>query len=290
MTGQITVTPLTTSIGARVEGVDLRQAISEDLGEQLRKALNEHCVLHLPDQHIGLDEQQRLASVWGEPEPMAHFQFLGSNKIPAVIDADTIMPDPRPKDWRMVEFEGWHTDLSFADYTPRAAVLRPEVVSPVGGGTAWINMSAACEALSPSMQDWLGTLKTVNWFSERYKPGIKFHTFPQELQDKFDETFPPREYPIIIEHPYTGRRILFVNPVYTQHVVGLSPKESRAILRFLFNHSASPDFIYRHRWTMTDIVVWDELATLHLAPQDYRPHPRRVVRVTAGRVVPKAPA
>jgi taurine dioxygenase len=287
LAGELTITPLTTSIGARVEGVDMRQDIPPEHARQIRKALDDHCVLHFPDQHIGVEEQTRFASVWGEPEPMAHYAFLGSHKIPVSIDPDTIIPDPRPKDWRMVDFEGWHLDMSFLSYTPHAAVLRPEVLSPVGGGTSWINMYAACDALSPSMQDWLCSLKAVHWFSERFKPGMKFDTFPVELQEKFDDNFPPREYPLIVEHPTSGRRLLFVNPIFTQYIVGLSAKESRAVLRFLFNHAATPDFIYRHRWTMGDIIVWDELATLHLAPQDYRPHPRRMVRITAGRLTPK---
>src|SRR5579862_6309681 len=98
-------------------------------------------------------------------------------------------------------------------------------------------MCAAYEALSPAMRGWLAGLKAVHWYPYYYKHGSKLDTFPVEFQKKFDEKFPPREHPVVFEHPTSGRRGLFVNPGYTEHIVGLSAKESRTVLRFLFNHA-----------------------------------------------------
>jgi taurine dioxygenase len=290
MTKALTITPLTTSIGARIEGVDMRREIPPEHAVQIRKALDDYFVLHIPGQHIGLDEHIRFSTVWGEPEPLPTVKFLGSNRLHVNIDPDTVELDERSLDWRRIDYPEWHTDSSFTAYVPHVAVLRGEILSPVGGGTSWTNMCAAYDGLSPGMQDWLGTLKAVHWYPDHYKHGMKFDTFPLELQQRFDDEFPPREHPVVFEHPSSGRRGLFVNPGYTQYIAGLSAKESRAILRFLYNHATASDFVYRHRWTEGDIMVWDELATMHLAPQDYRPHPRRVVRVNAGRLTPKAPA
>jgi len=68
----------------------------------------------------------------------------------------------------------------------------------------------------------------------------------------------------------------------------LSNSESAMLLRYLYTHATKPDFVYRHRWNEGDILLWDELATIHLAPTDYLPHERRVVRVTAGLTTPVA--
>lgn len=289
MSTTLTVTPLTTSIGARVEGLDLLQPITPDHAGQIRAALDAHCVLHFPRQAIGLDEQNRLAEVFGPLQPLPSLGFLGVKHANVSIEPEMTAREA-PTDWRHVDFQGWHTDSSFTSFIPRAAVLRAEVLSPVGGGTSWTNMCAAYDALSPSMQAWLGTLKAIHWYPPYYKDAIKFDTFTPQMQAAFDAEFPPREHPVVVQHPTSGRKLLFVNPGYTVNIVGLSDKESRTVLRFLFEHAATSDFVYRHRWVMDDIMVWDELATLHLAPQDYRPHPRRVVRVTAGRVTPAAPA
>jgi taurine dioxygenase len=77
--------------------------------------------------------------------------------------------------------------------------------------------------------------------------------------------------------------------VYTAGIDGLSRDESKHLLRFLFRHIANQAFVYRHHWSIDDLIVWDELVTLHLAPQDFRPLPRRLIRVAGGRVTPAAP-
>jgi taurine dioxygenase len=190
------------------------------------------------------------------------------------------------------EFDGWHVDSSFTECIPRAAVLRAEIIPPIGGMTAWTNVCAAFEALSPLMQEWLTSLKAVHGYPAGYREAIGINRMPQEVRDRFDAEFAPRAQPLVFRHPRSGRCGLFVNPSYTTHIEGLSPKESRTILSFLFTHLANSEFIYRHRWQEGDIVAWDELVTLHLAPDpsDYAPHPRRVVRVTAGLEMPQAPA
>jgi taurine dioxygenase len=290
MVEALSVTPLTTSIGARIEGIDLHDEIATDVAEQIRQELNRHFVLVFPGQHITLKEQSRLAEVFGPLEPLPSLKFLGAKDASVKIDEKLVSYMERSLDWRSVEHPAWHTDSSFTAQIPRAAVLRAEVISPVGGGTSWINMCAAYDALSPLMQQWLTTLKAVHWFQPDYKQALGFDQFSPELQAEFDRQFHPREHPVVIQHPESGRLALFVNPQYTLSISGLKAKESRNLLHFLFRHAGSQQFVYRHRWTPGDIVVWDELVTLHLVPDDYAPHPRRVVRVTAGLVEPRAPA
>ena len=299
MSGDICVTKLSSSIGARVEGLDLGRDIAEDVQLHLAQALWDHQVLVFPGRDVGMDEQIRLVSCFGVVQPLEVFRFLGEPNATLVVDAKaggTV--DREGKSQRAVvfnqhhrvsEFQGWHTDSSFMRELPQAAALRAEVIPPVGGDTGFASLSAAYDALSPVMQEWLVTLKAVHEVPEGFKQGIQIWQYGEDAEARFDAEYPPREHPVVIEHPHSRRRALFVNPNYTTRIVGMTDSESTNTLRFLHRHIATPDFVYRHHWSPGDMVVWDELVCLHLAPQDYRPHERRLVRVTAGSVAPVSP-
>jgi taurine dioxygenase len=157
------------------------------------------------------------------------------------------------------------------------------------GDTCFSNLCAAYDALSPMMQRWLEGVEAVHIVPEGYKESINLSSYGPDAEARFDAEFPPRRWPLVIAHPETGRKALFVNPGYMVHIVGLKRAESHALIRFLCHHVALASFVYRHHWQPGDLVVWDELSALHRAPDDYAPHDRKVVRVTAGRVVPTAP-
>lgn len=288
MSNHIAIKPLTSTIGAEISGVDVR-ALSAQEAAYVSDQLDTHSVLLFREQHLDLAEQCTFAETFGSLEPLESLKFLGRDSI-LVLDNLVTGRDQRSPTQPWAEFDGWHTDSSFTEYIPRAAVLRAEVIPPIGGMTSWTSVCAAFEALSRPMREWLTTLKAVHSYPEGYREGIGVDKLPKEQQAEFDARFRPRAQPVVFRHPRSGRCGLFVNPSYTTHIEGLAAKESRAILSFLFTHLAHSDFIYRHRWEEGDIVVWDELATLHLAPDasDYAPHKRRVVRVTAGLEVPVA--
>jgi alpha-ketoglutarate-dependent taurine dioxygenase len=164
------------------------------------------------------------------------------------------------------------------------------VIAPVGGDTAFTSLCAAYDGLSPVMKGWLANATAVHVVPPGYKEAINLDQYGPDAEDRFDAEYPPREWPVVIEHPENGRKALFVNPAYTVHLAGMTRSESNALLRFLFSHMRSADFVYRHHWAPGDLILWDELTCLHRAPVDFAPHDRKVVRVTAGRVVPTAPA
>ncbi len=282
MAADLVTTPLTTTIGAEIEGVDLR-ALGPADAELIRQQLDRYAMLVFRDQHLELADQSAFAEIFGPLEPLQSLKFIGRDHV-VVLEDLLASRDKRPPTQQWVEFDGWHVDSSFTECVPRAAVLRAEIIPPIGGMTSWANVCAAFEALSAPLQKWLTTLKAVHAYPEGYREAIGIDRMSQDMQDRFDAEFAPRAQPVVFRHPRSGRCGLFVNPSYTTHIEGLSAKESRTILSFLFAHMTNAEFVYRHRWQDGDIVVWDELATLHLAPDpsDYDPHPRRVVRVTAG--------
>ncbi len=295
MSAAPTVRPITSNIGAIVEGIDLRHGIEEPAAEVLRQAMLDHLVLVFRGQRLSVDEQQTLIRVFAEPEPHPVNAFLGDTEVVTVIDPDLIRvpaqagADPADMGDYLAEFPAWHTDASYAAWIPKVASLRAEVLPPVGGDTAWTNLCAAHDGLSALMRSWLAEVSAVHCYGPQFKINFDFTKFGTGAERRFDAAHQPRTYPVVIEHPDSGRRALYVNPAYTASIEGLSRKESKSLLRFLFDHIANQAFVYRHHWQTDDVVIWDELVTLHLSPQDFRPHPRRLVRVAGGRVTPAAP-
>jgi taurine dioxygenase len=301
----VQVDRLTGSIAAEVRGVDLDAEIAADVADVVRGALAEHAVLVFRNPGGATPEMQtRLAAVFGEPQPLDTFQFLGAMRAATAFDPGSRIASSdeadAPKASRAArrtdlndvglggEFDGWHSDSSFTPWLPKAAVLRAEVIPPVGGDTCFSSLAAAYDALSPMMKSWLDGVQAVHIVPDGYKEGINLDLYGADAQERFDAAYPPRAWPLVVRHPETGRRALFINPGYTVHVEGLKRAESHSLLRFLCRHVASASFVYRHHWRLGDLVVWDEVMALHRAPDDFAPHHRKVVRVTAGRQVPTA--
>jgi taurine dioxygenase len=306
----IVVTPLTSSIGARVSGVNLREDISPDVAILIRRAFQRYGVLVFSHRYaVGSEEAERLASLFGEPQPIAPFQFLGALSPELTLTKESRIGDDLAEASAPIAFvnsaeedsiarelqslgvgaDRWHTDSSFTSWLPRVGVVRGEIIPPVGGDTGFTSLCAAYEALSPVMRRIVTELTAVHMVPPGYKENLSVRRYGEDAELRFDAEFPPREWPVVIEHPESGRRSLFVNPGYTVYLRGMKRDESSAVLRFLFDHIAGGNFHYRHHWATGDLVLWDEVTVLHRAPDDYAPYDRKVVRVTAGRCVPKAP-
>jgi taurine dioxygenase len=304
---RVTVTPLTGTIGARVEGVELRRELPEAVADQVRQAFYDHSVLVFHhDEPVGFDEQTRLAALFGEPQPLAMFQFVGTfDPVVTLSDLKVIAKDAEVETADMTgelyggelrnlglgsDYDGFHTDGSGSPFLPRVAVLRSELIPPTGGDTCFSGLCAAYDRLSPLMQSWLDGLTALHLMNPGEKTAVRVREHGPEIEAAFDREFDrPFEWPVVIQQPENGRRALFTPPGYTMHVRGLKRQESNALLRFCLSQVTAPAVVYRHHWQTDDLVLWDELTVLHRAPDDYAPHPRKVHRVTAGRAVPTAP-
>ena len=275
----VTIRPLTSSIGAQVDGVQL--AALDDAGAaSLRASLAEHGVLVFPRQELTREQQveatARFGAVHGHPVP--EFLFGAADPV-AVVENDA---DKLPQ-----EDQQFHVDYSFSTEIPDLAVLHAEVLPPNGGDTMWANAGAAYDALSQRMRDFLDGL------TARHDAGDKFwwemrRTLGEEPSERAREHFQGNSHPVVCAHPVTGQKVLFVNPGYTVAINELSRSESIGVLRILFDHLNNPAFHYRHRWSESDVVIWDEHLTAHMGPFDFAPHHRRLARVTAGSTAPVA--
>ena len=239
----VTVRPLSGTLGAQVDGIDIRR-VDETTVDELRTLLARHHLLLFRDQ---------------DPTPREHASFAGRfgplsvhPRLQAIAEAPELIEVYDPKNPIATT---WHQDQTFLGCPPSATMLVARVLPPSGGDTMFANQHASFDALSPAMQEIVTRLRAVHRRVARDADGrIVEH----------DEAI----HPVAPRHPVTGRRALFVNRDYTVAVDGFAPAESDALLEFLYAHSARPEFTCRHRWDMGDVVLWDNRSLLHCVVGD----------------------
>ncbi|MCX4988805.1 MULTISPECIES: TauD/TfdA family dioxygenase [unclassified Streptomyces] len=259
------ICPLTPHIGAEVEGVDLSLPIGEDVAEEIRQALLEWKVLFFRGQDA-FDPQSQLAfsGLWGEPEPNPFFPKGDTNEVTRLAKDDMLMGTENI----------WHSDHSFMAAPALGSVLRAVEVPPAGGDTMWADMAAAYDNLTESMKARIEGLTAVHdWV-------VSHGLLMTESQIAgHRENLPPVEHPVVVHHPRTGRKVLYVNEPFTTRIVGLSDVESRELLNELVLQARIPEYQVRFRWQPGSVAVWDNIATQHYAISDYFPRRRVMERI-----------
>jgi taurine dioxygenase len=254
-------------VGAEVEGIDLTRALTNREVEELHQALAEFGVLFFRDQPFDHVSQKEFGRRFGEldihpntPGPPGHPEIL-----PIHADANS----------KRVAGEQWHSDVSCTPEPPLGSILHLHTVPPLGGDTLFASAGAAYDALSPRMKAHLEGLTAHHSGERLYRRTNRLLGI-----DDTGRSFPSAEHPVVIRHPVTGRRCLYVNRVFTVRINELPEEESDAILAYLFQHAEKPDFQTRFQWRPNSVAFWDNRAVQHLAIWDYFPHVRSGSRVT----------
>lgn len=273
----IRVRPYAITIGATVDGVDLAEPITDSGSRQIREALDAYGVLVFPGQHSVDDEAQlRLAALWGPPPPSPWETQHGRKSLITVIYTDDSHKPPSGRD------VAFHTDMSFTEQIPDVAVLRPVVIPPSGGATAWADARAALRHLSPALLDEIRGLRALHRVGRRFAKRMAIN-FGADAGDAVASRFAEGcQHPVVVVHPRTGDEVLFVNPRYTRHVLDMPEIDSDELLGRLFATFEQPQLQLTHQWRNGDVVVWDEHRVVHRAPNDYGHHTRSLHRCTAG--------
>lgn len=273
----INVVPMTGGCGAEVAGVDLRR-IGPDMARSLRTALAAHLVLVFRDQRLDIAGQKRLTEVFG---PIQRVPYVD----PAPEDPDVIRVLKEADETKISVFGGdWHSDFSFLETPPAGSVLSAIEVPPWGGDTLWSNQIAAWDSLPAELRARVEDRHAVHVGA----PYGAAHAPPPELVVSRSITMrrgdpaADREtrHPIARPHPPSGRTALFVNPIYTVRIDGLSEADSRETLAALYAHATRPEFGCRLHWAPGTVAVWDNRATLHYAVNDYDGSRRLLYRTT----------
>jgi len=271
--------PLTSSIGAAVQGIDPRE-VEGATATEIRTALADHGVLVFRAPDMTLEEQIAFASQFGSPvgHPVRE-HLLGTGEPVALVENH---PDKPAQD-----DQHFHTDYSFHTHIPQLAVLRPEVLPSRGGDTIWSTTIGACRLLSERYRAFLDGLVATHDAGEGFWFEVD-RTLGSDKTAELRRAFPAQQHPVVGRHPVNGESVLFVNPGYTTTIPDLSAAESRATLAMLFEILNDPSLHYRHRWRDGDLVMWDELTTVHRAPSDFGDEHRRLTRVAVGHTAPDA--
>ena len=272
MNERVTFTALGPYIGAQVSDLDLSRPLSDAQFEQLYHGLLRHQVLFLRNQVITPEQQRALAIRFGDLH--IHPVYPHAEGVDEIIVLDTHQDNPPDND-------NWHTDVTFIETPPAIAILASKLLPESGGDTLWSTGIAAYEALSEPFKQLLSGLQAEHDFKKSFQE-YKYRKTEEEHQrwQQAVAKHPPVQHPVIRTHPVSGRKALFVNEGFTTRLLGLSEKESEALLTFLFWHTAKPEFQVRWRWQENDVAIWDNRVTQHYANADYYPARRVMHRAT----------
>jgi alpha-ketoglutarate-dependent taurine dioxygenase len=271
------IRPLSPLIGAEILGLDLSRPMDAPTVAEVRRALVAHHVVFFRDQELSPAQQAAFAGQFGEVTE-------GHPVIPALAGH----PEVLTIDGREDRAAWWHTDVTFLQAPAFGSILYMVDCPEVGGDTTWASLQDAYDRLSDPLRALCDTLVAVHydpWFAAEVRERGGY-----EWEGRHYDTLHPAVHPVVRTHPESGRNGLFVNPQFTQSILGLSAHESAGILDLLYRHSTQPELTCRFRWRPGSVAFWDNRATLHYALNDYGDRARVAHRVTLRGDVPYGPA
>jgi taurine dioxygenase len=261
----IKVQPISPHIGAEIGNIDLTKPLSNNQVEELHRAFIQYQVIFFRDQKISFDDQIRLGRYFGP---------LGSHVGKSTISKTTENPYVRKFHYdetsTQISGENFHSDQSCGAIPPLGSLLYNHTVPPDGGGdTQFASMYAAYDALSPRMKTYLEGLTATHDGTRIFGPGS-----------------PVSVHPVVVRHPESGRKALYVNTDFTSHINDLPRLEADRLLQFLIDHCTNPQWTCRFRWHAHSIAFWDNRCVQHQAIWDYWPNVRSGFRVQIEGTVP----
>jgi taurine dioxygenase len=269
-TASVSFAPLTPTIGAEVEGIDLREPLDADTLAALRQGLLEWKVLFFRDQDITTEQHLAFARNFGDLE--VHPFAPSKPGYPEVL-AITHDRENKGKE------NTWHSDVTWRIAPSLGSVLRALEVPTVGGDTLFSDMYAAYEGLGDAVKAKIEGKTALHDFAH-FRVGMRKRGMSEAAIEEFNRAYPSVEHPIVRTHPETGRKALYVNGAFTQYIVGMERAESDALLKHLYAQAAIPEYQCRFRWKTNSIAFWDNRSSQHYAVSDYWPALRRMERVT----------
>ncbi len=271
--GLLDIKPISGAVGAEIHGVDLKDNIPEEQFSEIKSAFGEYGVIFFRDQKLTPEQEITFARRWGEININRFF-----TKVDDYPEIAMVLKEPNQKK----NIGGnWHTDHSYDTEPALGSILFAHEVPKSGGDTVFASMYSAYETLSDGLK---GTLEGM---SARHSSR---HVFGPSRAEKEDDTVgriknaeaanQDAVHPVVITHPETGRKALYVNPGFTLGFEGWTDAESQPLLEYLYAHATRPEFTCRFDWKPGSIAFWDNRATWHFAINDYHGEKRLMHRIT----------
>ncbi|MBX6388375.1 MAG: TauD/TfdA family dioxygenase [Frankia sp.] len=254
---QVKVERQTGALGALITGVDLAAGIDEDTFQVIYQAFLDHLVICIRgQQNLPPQGQLDFAARWGRIS--IHPYVPSIDGYPGVMR----IYDPNPVT------QTWHADTTHVARPPALTLLLARTIPPYGGDTMWSNVQKVYEDLSPGLRATLDGLRAVH-------QGTELAATAGLTSEDVTTT-----HPVVARHPVTGRPALFVNGNYTARIDGWTEEESAPLLNFLYQRVGRPEYVYRHKWQVGDLIIWDNRATQHAVVGDTGGAERTLHRVT----------
>ena len=271
-----TVQPLACALGAELSGVDLTLELSPKIFKELRRLLVEYEVVFFRDQDISPAQHRSLAASFGPLQ--THPAYNTVEGFPEITILESTAENPS-------KIEAWHSDMTFREHPPLGTVLRSKIIPAQGGDTLWASMTAAYDGLSTPMQNFLADLTAEHDFSYGFKESLAEPGGRDRLAQAVADN-PPVIHPVIRTHPESGKKVIFVNSLFTTRILELNSRESEDVLKFLFEHVVTAEYSCRFRWAPNSIAIWDNRSTQHKPINDYFPAHRMLQRITIDGDIP----
>jgi taurine dioxygenase len=269
-------------LGATIEGLDLARPLTDEAFDLVLDALGQYSVIRFPRQELSARELANFSARFGDLETnvaSTHYQEPG---VPEVMVLSNIVENGRPIGLADAG-QGWHTDMSYSRTIAFANVLYgvkiPHRDGRPLGATEFSNMHAAYDGLPADLRQRLNGMTVLHdfnkfWEMMRREKGSK----RPPLTEAQRKAKPPVSQPIFLTHPLTRRKVLYANPGYSVRINELPEKESAEVLEFLFAHQLKPEYRYTSRWQAGDVLMWEDIGTIHSAVADYGPDEHRLVK------------
>ena len=262
-------------VGAEITGVDIRE-LSENEFEGVKTAFTENGLIFFRDQNLSETDHIAFARRWGEIN-INRF-FTANDKYPEIAMVT------KEENQEQNIGGGWHTDHSYDQEPALGSILVAKELPESGGDTWFTSMYKAYESLSDGLKHTLSSMRAVH--SARHAFGSQSGYNRSEstqgrignsdVADAMDEPV----HPVIIEHPLSGKKALYVNGAFTRHFEGWSVEDSQPLLDYLYSVAAKDEFVTKFQWRPGSVAFWDNRATWHFAQNDYQGHRREMHRIT----------
>ena len=268
------------TLGARVEGLDLSVPLTDAQFVQLEQALGKYGVLSYPKQTLTSVQLKQFSERFGRLEVNVANMYQEAG-LPEVMILSNKVENGKPLGLSDAG-QDWHTDMSYSKMIAFTNVLYgieiPHRDGEPLGNTEFCNMHAAYDDLPEALKTQLDGMSITHnfekfWEKMRLEKGQR-----PPLTDAQRAAKPPVSHSIFMTHPITGKKVLYANPGYSMRINELPEAESDEILAFLFKHQLQTKYQYQHRWSVGDVLMWDNMGTLHNAIPDYRPDEHRYIK------------
>ncbi|MBX9774923.1 MAG: TauD/TfdA family dioxygenase [Xanthobacteraceae bacterium] len=266
----LTVHPASPVVGARITGVDLARPLSDGVFKDILDAWFQYLVVVFPGQTLDEDQMVAFAERFGPLNKSANPRTHHNKKNPAIMLISNIREDGKLIGAHPDGEMHFHTDQCHQEKPCSATMLYGMEIPSRGGDTCFANAYYAYETLPEALRRRIDGRRAMNVYDYNHAD-TRGGTFD------IREGVPHASHPVVRTHPVTGRKALYVNRLMTGFIEGMPRDESEELLHQLFIHQERPEYVYAHKWTPGDLVIWDNRCLLH-ARTDFDASERRLLR------------